>query len=236
MEKEQQTNSSPREPQDNSNTKLLEEVTRPNPPALPTDLLSAAEISVPEPLQLQAVTEGFNKSNAYAAARINDITRRNINAATLKIRQEARRKKHKLSELMHDTDRLVKALDEFDLLCFEMNLYPIEHLLSLWLNCTMADIQALKTSGRSSQAGQIFRMHSDYCVGIISQNALTAEKPPVFAMYYLKTVHQMYDVPTEQTININARQVPYNDVSADTLTSNAQIFSTLPSNGEKSDR
>lgn len=235
MEKKQQINSSIQQTQSDSDIVISKEVVSPELPAAPTDLLSTVEISAPETLQFQAVTEGFNKSNAYAAARINDISRKNTNAAMLKIKQEARRKKYSLSELIYDTDRLMNALDEFDLICFEMNLYPIEHLLSLWLNCTMAEIQALKTSGRSSQAGQLLRMHSDYCVGLISQNALTSEKPPVFAMYYLKTVHQMYDIPTEQTININARQVPYNDISADILTSNAQIFSTLPDNSKKSD-
>ena len=104
------------------------------------DTLLDLDISQSDSLSLQAVNEGFNKSNPYASARINENTRRRIYAASLKLKQQARIKNYKLSELMYDENKMISALDEFDILCFDLDLYPLEHLLAVWLNCNLSEL------------------------------------------------------------------------------------------------
>lgn len=200
-----------------------EPVTPSAPPAtVAPDLLLSAKIDTGG-AAVQARAEGLNTSNAFAARRVSDLSQREIMAKTLKIKQIARERRYKLADLVHSPDALSAALDDFDLTCFDLGLFPLQNLLAVWLNTTQAQLMALASAANVSESGELIAAHSDYCVSVISSAAIAADKPPVFSIYYLKTAYKMFDsVPnvgangsimpnfTQNNITINAADISKN--------------------------
>lgn len=181
------------------------------------DLLTAAEINT-APITDTAKAEGLGSTNAYANKRISELSQRDIMAKTLKIKQEARKRGYKLERLAHDPAALQAALDDFDLTCFDLGLYPLQNLLAVWLNCISQQIVALSSAANVSEAGELLAAHNDYCISLISSAAMQSEKPPVFSIYYLKTAYRMYDN------NTNAGSgVVFNGVGGASITQNITI-------------
>lgn len=181
------------------------------------DLLAAAEINT-APITDTAKAEGLNVTNAYANRRISELSQRDIMAKTLKIKQEARKRGYKLEQLAHDPEALQAALDDFDLTCFDLGLYPLQNLLAVWLNCISQQIVALSSAANVSEAGELLAAHNDYCISLISSAAMQSEKPPVFSIYYLKSAYRMYDN------NINAGSgVIFNGIGGASITQNITI-------------
>lgn len=210
-------------------------------PLVPTvsapDLLLSADLSPPPVIDI-ANNEGLIKSNAYSAKRIRDLTDQEIQVKTLQIKQIARRKGYKLDTLVHTPDLLQTALDDYDLTCLSLGLYPFQSLLSVWLNTTKAQLVALTSAANVSEAGYMLAMHTDYCVSVVEECAIKSEKPPLFAIYYLKTEHKMYDtenngqnVPNLSVISGNVTNI---NVSAADISKNSQIFTAIDS-GKGSD-
>ena len=188
----------------------------------PGDLLLSAKIDTGG-ATVQAAAEGLTKSNAFAARRVNDLSQRDIMAKTLKIKQAARAKGYKLAELVHSPDALGAALDDFDLTCFDLGLFPLQNLLAVWLNTTNAQLVALASAANVSESGELIAAHSDYCISVISSAAMSADRPPLFSIYYLKTAYKMFDntptgyingavMPnfTQNNITINAADIAQN--------------------------
>lgn len=181
------------------------------------DLLTAAEINT-APITDTAKAEGLGSTNAYANRRISELSQRDIMAKTLKIKQEARKRGYKLEQLAHDPAALQSALDDFDLTCFDLGLYPLQNLLAVWLNCISQQIVALSSAANVSEAGELLAAHNDYCISLISSAAMQSEKPPVFSIYYLKSAYKMYDN------NFNAGSgVVFNGVGGASITQNITI-------------
>lgn len=181
------------------------------------DLLTAAEINT-APITDTAKAEGLGSTNAYANKRISELSQRDIMAKTLKIKQEARKRGYKLERLAHDPAALQAALDDFDLTCFDLGLYPLQNLLAVWLNCISQQIVALSSAANVSEAGELLAAHNDYCISLISSAAMQSEKPPVFSIYYLKSAYKMYDN------NFNAGSgVVFNGVGGASITQNITI-------------
>lgn len=192
------------------------------PAAVAPDLLLSAKIDTGG-AAVQAHAEGLETSNAFAARRVSELSQRDIMAKTLKIKQIARAKRYKLAELVHSPDVLSVALDDFDLTCFDLGLFPLQNLLAVWLNTTQAQLMALASAANVSESGELIAAHSDYCVSVISSAAIAADKPPVFSIYYLKTAYRMFDnapnlgtngaiMPnfTQNNITINAADISKN--------------------------
>lgn len=195
----------------------------------PPDLLATADISSPS-VQEAAAAEDLTKSNAYAVKRIGDFSRQEIIAKSLKIKQIARQKAYKLEALVHTPDQLQAALDDYDLTCFNLGLYPLQNLLAVWLNTTNAQLQALTSAANVSEAGQILACHTDYCVSVISSAAMQSEKPPLFSIYYLKTVYKMFDQEKQQnapSLSVFSGNVTNINISAADITRNSQIFTEI---------
>lgn len=187
------------------------------PKAAAVDLLAAAEINS-APVTDTAKAEGLNATNAYANRRISELSQRDIMAKTLKIKQEARKRGYKLERLAHDPAALQAALDDFDLTCFDLGLYPLQNLLAVWLNCISQQIVALSSAANVSEAGELLAAHNDYCISLISSAAMQSEKPPVFSIYYLKSAYKMYDN------NFNAGSgVVFSGVGGASITQNITI-------------
>lgn len=197
----------------------------------PSDLLLASNISAPT-ITEAAAAEDLTKSNAYAVKRIGDFSRQEIIAKSLKIKQIARQKAYKLEALVHAPDQLQAALDDYDLTCFNLGLYPLQNLLAVWLNTTNAQLQALTSAANVSEAGQILACHTDYCVSVISSAAMQSEKPPLFSIYYLKTVYKMFDQEKQQnapSLSVFSGNVTNINISAADITRNSQIFTEIDS-------
>lgn len=178
-----------------------ESVTPSAPPAVTApDLLLSAKIDTGG-ATIQARAEGLEKTNAFAARRVSELSQREIMAKTLKIKQIARERRYKLADLVHSPDALSAALDDFDLTCFGFGLFPLQNLLAVWLNTTQAQLMALTSAANVSESGELIAAHSDYCVSVISSAAIAADRPPVFSIYYLKTAYKMYDCTSNMGIN-----------------------------------
>ncbi|MCM1276042.1 MAG: hypothetical protein NC299_11885 [Lachnospiraceae bacterium] len=156
------------------------------------DLLTAVDISAPS-LPAAAEAEQIAGTTAYAAKRLGDLSRQEIHAKTLRVKQIARQRGYRLDALIHDPAQLQAALDDFDVTCFDLGLFPLQHLLSVWLTTTAAQLQALTSVAHVSEAGQILAAHADYCVSVVSAVAIQSDKPPVFSIYYLKTAYSLFD-------------------------------------------
>lgn len=170
------------------------------PSSAPTDILATAAIQIPNTAD-RAKEEGLVGSNAYAQARVADLQKDEIYGKTAKLKQLARQKGYYLKDLIHDPGALQAALDEFDLACFDLGIYPVQSLVSTWLHTSAATLKAFEASREISEAGDIIAAHTDYCISVISEVALSSSKPPVFSIYYLKSVHRMYDTPQTPTIS-----------------------------------
>lgn len=199
------------------------------------DLLLNAQISAPT-VKDAAAEEGLTSTNAYAVKRIGDFSRQEILQKTLLIKQAARRKGYKLDTLVHSPEQLQDALDDYDLTCFNLGLYPLQDLLAVWLSTTAHQIVALQSAANVSEAGRILAEHSAYCVSVISSAAMLSDKPPVFSIYYLKTAYKMFDQADNGQngafcTNISANGVNIS-ISAGEINKKSQIFAEIDSEGE----
>lgn len=197
------------------------------------DLLLNTEISAPT-VKDAATEEGLTATNAYAVKRISDFSRQEVLQKTLLIKQAARRKGYKLDTLVHSPDQLQAALDDYDLTCFNLGLYPLQDLLAVWLSTTAHQIAALQSAANVSEAGRILAEHSAYCVSVISSVAMLSDKPPVFSIYYLKTAYKMFDQEKQQSsgvcTNISANGVNIS-ISAGEIDKKSQIFAEIDGEG-----
>ena len=210
------------------------------PPASPpatVNLLAAATISAPT-VKDAAAEEGLTGTTAYAAKRIGDFSRQDILAKTLRIKQIARQKKYKLDALVHDPEQLQVALDDYDLTCFSMGLYPLQNLLAVWLGTTAHQLVALQSAANVSEAGEILACHSDYCISVISSAAMLSDKPPLFSVYYLKTAYKMFDndisaksIANGVSIGFGNTNITNINISAADIAKKSQIFTEIE--GEK---
>lgn len=192
------------------------------------DILAAAKIDVQDTAE-RAKKEGLTGSNAYAQARVADLQKDEIYGKTAKLKQLARQKGYYLKDLIRDPAALQAALDEFDLACFDLGLYPIQSLVSTWLHTSAATIKAFEASREISEAGDIIAAHTDYCVSVISEVALSSSKPPVFSIYYLKSAHKMFDTPQASTItaNFSPGAAASITISAGDISDKAGLFSEI---------
>lgn len=199
-----------------------------NPPAPCSDVLAKAQVNIPD-IPAEAQREGITRSNAYAANRIGRISQKEIAAKTLKIHQIGRQRGYKLDTLIHDPEALQAALDDFDLTCFDLDLYPLQQLVAGWLGTTSMTLYALTSSRDISVAGNILAMHADYCVSVISSVAMSSDKPPVFSIYYLKSSHRLYDVPqiSTNTISFGGFDSLNISITADSISKNTEIFTEI---------
>lgn len=199
------------------------------------DLLLNAQISAPT-VKDAAAEEGLISTNAYAVKRIGDFSRQEILQKTLLIKQAARRKGYKLDTLVHSPEQLQAALDDYDLTCFSLGLYPLQDLLAVWLSTTAHQIVALQSAANVSEAGRLLAEHSAYCVAVISSAAMLSDKPPVFSIYYLKTAYKMFDQEKQQN-STNLSIISGNGVnisiSAGEISKKSEIFAEI--DGEGSD-
>ena len=199
------------------------------------DLLLNAQITAPT-VKDAAAEEGLTATNAYAAKRIGDFSRQEILKTTLLIKQEARKRGYKLDELVHAPERLQAALDDYDLTCFELGLYPLQDLLAVWLSTTSHQIVALQSAANVSEAGAMIAQHSAYCVSVISSAAMLSDKPPVFSLYYLKTAYKMFDqIQVSGTNSTNLSVISGNGVnisiSAGEIAKKTEIFAEIDDDG-----
>lgn len=197
------------------------------------DLLLNAQITAPT-VKDAAAEEGLTATNAYAAKRIGDFSRQEILKKTLLIKQTARKRGYKLDELVHAPERLQAALDDYDLTCFELGLYPLQDLLAVWLSTTSHQIVALQSAANVSEAGAMIAQHSAYCVSVISSAAMLSDKPPVFSIYYLKTAYKMFD-QVRGTNSTNLSVISGNGVnisiSAGEIAKKTEIFAEIDADG-----
>ena len=197
------------------------------------DLLLNAQITAPT-VKDAAAEEGLTATNAYAAKRIGDFSRQEILKKTLLIKQTARKRGYKLDELVHAPERLQDALDDYDLTCFELGLYPLQDLLAVWLSTTSHQIVALQSAANVSEAGAMIAQHSAYCVSVISSAAMLSDKPPVFSIYYLKTAYKMFD-QVSGTNSTNLSVISGNGVnisiSAGEIAKKSEIFAEIDADG-----
>ena len=199
------------------------------------DLLLNAQITAPT-VKDAAAEEGLTATNAYAAKRIGDFSRQEILKKTLLIKQTARKRGYKLDELVHAPERLQDALDDYDLTCFELGLYPLQDLLAVWLSTTAHQIVALQSAANVSEAGAMIAQHSAYCVSVISSAAMLSDKPPVFSIYYLKTAYKMFDqIQVSGTNSTNLSVISGNGVnisiSASEIAKKTEIFAEIDADG-----
>lgn len=192
--------------------------------------LMSAEINITS-VKDAAIDEGLTATNAYATKRIGDFSRQEILAKMLKIRQIARQKDYKLDALVHVPDQLQAALDDYDLTCFNLGLYPLQNLLAVWLNTTSAQLVALTSAANVSESGQMLATHNDYCVSVIASSAMLSDKPPLFSMYYLKTAYKMFDTPMQQVggnLSLISGNVVQNiSINAADISKNSQLFAEI---------
>lgn len=193
------------------------------------DLLLNAQIAAPT-VKDAAAEEGLTTTNAYAAKRIGDFSRQDVLKKTLLIKQTARKRGYKLDELVHAPERLQAALDDYDLTCFELGLYPLQDLLAVWLSTTVHQITALQSAANVSEAGAMIAQHSAYCVSVISSAAMLSDKPPLFSIYYLKTAYKMFDQDNGQ-IRGNLSVISGNginiSISAGEIAKKTEIFAEI---------
>ena len=199
------------------------------------DLLLNAQITAPT-VKDAAAEEGLTATTAYAAKRIGDFSRQEILKKTLLIKQTARKRGYKLDELVHAPERLQDALDDYDLTCFELGLYPLQDLLAVWLSTTSHQIVALQSAANISEAGAMIAQHSAYCVSVISSAAMLSDKPPLFSIYYLKTAYKMFDqVSISGTNSTNLSVISGNGVnisiSAGEIAKKTEIFAEIDADG-----
>lgn len=204
-----------------------------------TSPLAAADIQplTPEQLAQTAAAEGWQKNNAYGAVRVKTLTQQQIFAQSIRLKQAARKHNYNLESLLAGPQELmIEALDRFDLFCYETNLQPLEHLLAVWLNCSIGELDAVKTTANINGNAKLIVDHQAFAVSVISQMALQSDKPPVFSMYYLKAVHRMLDVGEQQNgINVNICQNSVNarfSIDKGALQNNAQLFTLAGSDEE----
>lgn len=215
----------------NYTPKAAKSNTEQNTPVL-VDVLENAQINVPN-IQELASAENLTGTNAYAARRIDELSNKEIYAKAIKIKQIARQKKYSLDKLVHDPQALQNALDDYDLTCFTLDVYPLQHLLAVWLNTNAHQITALQSAANVSEAGSMLLSHSDYCVSVISLAAMQSGKPPLFSAYYLKTTHKMYDSPQKTGIiafgnSSNFGNTSFNiNISAADISKNMEVFAEI---------
>lgn len=201
------------------------------PPYVPyISPLERANIAPPTPEQIAetAAREGWAKNNAYGATRVRTLTQQQIFGQTMKLKQQARKYNYNIAELLAGpAENMIDALDKFDLMCYETGLQPLEHLLAVWLNCSIGELDAIKTTANINANAKLIVDHQAFAISVISQMAMQSDKPPVFSIYYLKAVHRMFDnSETAQTgiaINnatINARF----SIGGSALHNNARLF------------
>lgn len=199
------------------------------------DLLLNAQITAPT-VKDAAAEEGLTATNAYAAKRIGDFSRQEILKKTLLIKQAARKRGYKLDELVHAPERLQAALDDYDLTCFELGLYPLQDLLAVWLSTTSHQIVALQSAANVSEAGAMIAQHSAYCVSVIASAAMLSDKPPVFSIYYLKTAYKMFD-QVSGTNSTNLSVISGNginiSISAGEIAKKTEIFAEIDADGSE---
>lgn len=207
----------------------------PLPPTAYPDRIAAAEINAPESLSTMAEREGINKTTPYATARITDHTKKSVYAATLQLKKIARTRGYHLDMLVHQPDVLQDALDDFDLTCYDLGLYPLQHLLTVWLDTTNVQLTALVGAAQISQAGHMLAVHSDFCAAVISSAALQADKPPVFSIYYLKTAYKMFDDNTRSgsgLVTVAPGASAHITVNAADISKKSQLFAEIDADGE----
>lgn len=212
----------------NYTPKAVKSNTEQNTPVL-VDVLENAQINVPNMRQL-AAEEGITGTNAYAANRIGCFSRQEILAKSAKIKQIARQRGYKLDELVHDPQALQSALDDYDLTCLDMGLYPLQNLLAVWLNTTSHQIIALCSAANVSESGQILAAHNDYCISVISSSAMLSDKPPLFSVYYLKTAYGMFDDKKGHSgtnVSLISGNVTNINVSAADISKNMEVFAEI---------
>lgn len=195
------------------------------------DLLLNTQISAPT-VKDAATEEGLTSTNAYASRRIEDLSTREIQAHTLQLSQIARQRKYSLDDLVHTPEQLQHALDDFNLTCLQLNLYPLQYLLAIWLNTTAAQILALSSARNVSEAGDILARQSDYSVAVISSTAMVS-KNIAFQIYFLKATHRMYDAPLQNMqsgIIANANITNIN-ISNSEISKKSEIFAEIDGEG-----
>lgn len=198
------------------------------------DLLLAADITVPS-VKDTAENDGLTATNAYAVKRISDLSRQEVMAKSLKIKQIARQKNYRLDALVHNPQQLQSALDDYDITCFNLGFFPLQHLLAVWLNTTAAQIIALSSAANVSESGQIIATHNDYCISVVSLAAIQSDKPPLFSIYYLKTAYQMFDQEKEKgtysgNLSLFSGNITQNiTVNAADISKNSQLFAEIDS-------
>lgn len=178
-----------------------------------------------------AIDEGLTATNAYAAKRIGDLSKQEVLAKILKIRQIARQKNYRLDALVHAPDQLQAALDDYDLTCFNLGLYPLQNLLAVWLNTTSAQLIALTSAANVSESGQMLATHNDYCISVISSSAMLSDKPPLFSIYYLKTAYRMFDQEKQHAggnLSLISGNVVQNiSINAADISKNSKLFAEI---------
>lgn len=217
-------------------------------PAITTDTITAAEtettelftpyispleranIAPPTPEQIAetAAREGWAKNNAYGAARVRTLTQQQIFGQTMKLKQQARKYNYNIAELLAGpAENMIDALDKFDLMCYETGLQPLEHLLAVWLNCSIGELDAIKTTANINANAKLIVDHQAFAISVISQMAMQSDKPPVFSIYYLKAVHRMFDNNEVAQAGIAINNATINarfSIGGSALHNNARLF------------
>lgn len=107
------------------------------------------------------------------------------------LRKIAQKKNYKLTELCHKPKQLLAALDEFCEYCLQLGILPGKESLCLWLHTSITSLAIIR-NGNNSQFEQevidIIRDFENYIASVWVQYANLSTKPPVFTVFYLKSI------------------------------------------------
>lgn len=122
------------------------------------------------------------------------------------LRKIANRKNYRLTELCHKPKQLLAALDEYCELCLQLGILPGKESLCMWLHTSIAGLSFIR-NGNNSQFEQeiidIIRDFENYILSVWVQYANLSAKPPVFSIFYLKSVFGYAEQATAaSTVNV----------------------------------
>ncbi len=123
------------------------------------------------------------------------------------LRKIAQKKNYKLTALCHKPKQLLAALDEFCELCLQLGILPGKESLCMWLHTSIAGLSFIRNGNNSTfeqEVIDIIRDFENYIASVWVQYANLSTKPPVFSVFYLKSIFG-YAEATAAASTVNVR-------------------------------
>lgn len=187
----------------------IEPVTDYTPPASVGQLLQSDADIIKQYKSLQeevsAELDAWRQSHEALKLAGSQYTIKSAMGGIALLRKIADRKNYQFIRLIHKPEKLLAALDEYCELCLQLGILPSKESLCMFLHTSISSY-ALVSNGNNSQFLQeiidILNNFDNYIISTWVQYANLSNKPPIFSIFYLKSVY-FYDDNLSKNSKIN---------------------------------